>query len=972
MPNTNKDNPFAEGTLAKYREVIDNIFQDAGLSYWFYDTETGLFDVSSSVLLQNHYNPAEFTNTTIERWKTYVHPDDVDKAVGTFVQLAERQIDVMDCDYRMRNADGQYIYFRIIGSVSMYNLNGKPLRLAGTMQNINDAKEAEIRLRRRDGLLEAVASCANILVNARTINYGQSIHNVLQVLGSAAGVDRVYIWKNYNDAKTGRLRASQIYEWSPGAEPMQGNVIVQDVDFDEVAPSWRGTLTAGKCVNNIVRLMTKAEQDHLLPQNIISILVAPIIFQDKFWGFIGFDNCRSERIWDESESGILRSVGSMIASTINRHETELVLAEEQQLLDRIIETAPVNIIQSRNGIIERINRKAAEIFHCAPGQPATDIYGSKELRDKVWSIIQKDGIYYNNDFILTPSGGTERRFIAVIFTIGTADSGGTGERAIGWFVDVTDMRKTEANLIKAKNDADIATRAKSDFLARMSHEIRTPMNAVLGLIYLCLQTELTDKQRDYLVKTQTAANNLLGIINDILDFSKIEAGKIELERIAFRLSDVLSELRDVIEFTAKEKGLKLEITVSPGVVDNLIGDPLRLRQILLNLLSNAVKFTLDGSVIVTVKDIPQDEEKHQDLYKLEFLVTDTGIGLTEEQMKHIFDSFAQADTSTVRKYGGTGLGLSIVKRLVELMDGQISVESEAGKGATFRFTAYFIRTAAQTDESSAVLLYRRRVLVVDDENDTREVIVELVKTLNLQADAAASGSEALEKLALATRYGNPYELVLMDWRMPRMDGIETIRQIHKQDSIITPPHIVMISAYDRQDCVQQTQGLNVAGVLVKPVKINDLKQLLKTAFRILKQQNVAPVQEIKTDIKGAKVLLAEDNKINQLVASELLKTYGIEFTIANNGREAVEAVKAKDFDLILMDVQMPEMDGLTATQTIRQLSKPGIARLPILAMTANALDTDYQKSLDVGMNDHLTKPIDPAKLRLALEKWIKR
>ncbi|MDR3232126.1 MAG: response regulator [Planctomycetaceae bacterium] len=971
MPHIGNTNQSAENTLAKYREVVDTMFQDAGLSYWFYDTAADLFDVSSGIIIQNHYNPADFKHITIERWKMHIHPDDVDEAARIFAQLVERQIDILDCNYRIRNAEGQYTYYRAVGSVSTYNLNGQPLRLAGTLQNINEQKESEIQLHHRDGLLEAVACCAGILVNTRTVNYSQSINNILPILGSAAGVDRVYIWKNYHDTKTGRLRTSQIYEWSPGAEPMQGDALVQDVDFDEMVPSWRKTLTAGECVNNIVRLMPQAEQDQLVPQNIISILIAPIMFQDNFWGFIGFDNCRSERIWNETESGILRSIGSMIASTISRHETELVLAEDRQLLDRIIETAPVNVIQSCNGVIERINRKAAEMFHCAVGQPAIDIYGSEEFRGKIWNIIQKDGIYYNDDLILTPSDGTERHFITAVFIINTAD-GGTDERAIGWFIDVTDIRKTEANLIKAKNNADVATKAKSEFLARMSHEIRTPMNAVLGLVYLCLQTNLSDKQRDYLIKTQTAANNLLGIINDILDFSKIEAGKIELERITFRLSDVFSELRDTIEFAAKEKGLQLNIHIASDVTDDVVGDPLRLRQILLNLLSNAVKFTSEGSITVTAGAMPPEKEKHPDLYQLEFAVTDTGIGLTQEQMEHIFDSFAQADTSTMRKYGGTGLGLSICKRLVELMDGSIDVSSESGKGTKFHFTAYFIKASAKTEESSALLLNRRRVLVVDDEDETREVIVELVKTLNLQVEAAASGQDALDKLTLATRYGNPYELVLMDWRMPQMDGIETIRQIHRRENIIVPPHIVMISAYDRQDCLRQTTGLSVAGVLVKPVKISDLKAVLKSAFRLIQKQNKEQPQELKADIKGANVLLAEDNKINQLVASELLKTYGVGITIVNNGLEAVEAVKTNDFDLILMDVQMPEMDGLTATQIIRQLPKQGIDRLPILAMTANALDADYQKSLDVGMNDHLTKPIDPAKLRLALEKWIKR
>ncbi|MDR0869827.1 MAG: response regulator [Planctomycetaceae bacterium] len=544
-------------------------------------------------------------------------------------------------------------------------------------------------------------------------------------------------------------------------------------------------------------------------------------------------------------------------------------------------------------------------------------------------------------------------------------------RISGILQDITDSQKQEQELIDAKNRAEYATKTKSEFLARMSHEIRTPMNAICGMVYLCLQTELTDKQKDYLAKTQTAANNLLGIINDILDFSKIEANKIELENIPFSVRDVIAEVFDITAVTAAERGLVQDAVLAPNIGEHLLGDPLRLRQVLLNLLSNAVKFTDKGGITLTVE--PADTDEYGKVI-LRFTVKDTGIGLSEEQVDRIFDSFSQADVSMTRKYGGTGLGLAIVKKLVALMGGEITVKSILGEGTAFTFTVVFSKTEQRPEDASGILLNKRRILVVDDDPNACEIVAGLLHSWKMLADTALSGLEALNKLTAAAKRNDPYDLVLLDWRMPRMDGIETIREIHKHTDISPPPHILMISAYDRNDCLRQTAGMNVAGVLLKPAEPAMLKKALKHAFM---QQRDIKIEEIKTDLRGKKVLLAEDNKINQMVAKELLTLLGIETTVANNGREAVDLVKREHFDLILMDVQMPEIDGLEAAKQIRALAGKGFpsssnSRIPILAMTANAMDTDYHKSLEAGMNDHLTKPINPAKLRLALEKWIER
>jgi CheY-like chemotaxis protein len=424
---------------------------------------------------------------------------------------------------------------------------------------------------------------------------------------------------------------------------------------------------------------------------------------------------------------------------------------------------------------------------------------------------------------------------------------------------------------------------------------------------------------------------------------------------------------------AVHKGLKLVTNVDPKTCDRLIGDPLRLRQILFNLTSNAIKFTSQGGVFITARqsEMPEQDDVRENPNKvcITFEVKDTGIGLKPEQLDTIFESFSQADGSTTRKYGGTGLGLAIVKSLVELMNGKVSVTSVQEQGTTFSFTVVFSVSHSDTGMfSSVILLSKRRVLLVDDNANDLEILANHMQSLQMDVSFVRTGAGALEKLIEATQMRSPFELVVVDWRMPRMDGIEVIRRIRQNEGIV-PPHILMISAYDRQDCLRQVQGLNVADVLNKPVLPEMFKEAMKAAFRddLSRQTN-----EARADLRGAKILLAEDNKINQMVAAEMLKMFHVEITVANDGLEAVEAVKKNDFDLILMDIQMPEMDGLEATQKIRKLNKPGIDKLPILAMTANALDTDYQKSLEMGMNDHLTKPIDPDKLRLALEKWIVR
>ena len=550
-----------------------------------------------------------------------------------------------------------------------------------------------------------------------------------------------------------------------------------------------------------------------------------------------------------------------------------------------------------------------------------------------------------------------------------SDPAGKPRFLLGLAKDITERKQFEAELQAAKSAAESASQAKSNFLAAMSHEIRTPMNGVIGMTELVLDTSLNTEQREHLSIVKSSAESLLTILNDILDFSKIEAGKLDLDPIPFALRECVRDALQTVQVRAQQKDIGLDWDVQEDTPNLLIGDPGRLRQVLINLVGNAIKFTEQGKVSVRVEATPTSEVGA----KLHFLIRDTGIGIPPEKQKEIFEPFAQADGSTTRKYGGTGLGLSICVRLVQLMGGRLWVESEPGLGSTFHFTAQLGIQPVPKDLPASSLnasLAGLSALVVDDNPTDRAVLARMLESLGLRISVASGTNEALATLAQATASAKPFSFLLIDAYMPGMDGFSLAEQI-KRDPALMSPTLLMVTASTLPEDEARCRALGLAAYLVKPIRHPELLDALRRLVSGVASPDGALLTKSNLRQPHARlnILLAEDNSVNQQLARRILEQRGYSVTVAADGRQAVSAWQTGRFDLILMDVQMPELDGYQATAAIREKESIGGVRVPIVAMTAHALKGDREHCLAAGMDDYLSKPINRIELYSLIEKY---
>jgi PAS domain S-box-containing protein len=634
------------------------------------------------------------------------------------------------------------------------------------------------------------------------------------------------------------------------------------------------------------------------------------------------------------------------------------------------------------GLCTFINRAAAEML----GYRAEDVLGRNG--HALFHHTHPDGAPYSveecpiyrafkvgkgcrvDDEVLWRRDGTA--FPAEYASYPLRGSDGEIKGAVVNFTDITERKHAERELMRAKEAAQAATRAKSEFLANMSHEIRTPLNGIVGMTELALDTELTPEQREYLGMVKLSADHLLNVINDILDFSKIEAGKLDLELVDFDLRDILDDTVATLAMRAHKKGLELADHVAADVPDALVGDPHRLCQVVVNLLGNAIKFTERGEVVLRVEVRWQTEEEAC----LHFAVSDTGIGIAPDQQQKLFRAFAQADTSTSRKYGGTGLGLAISARLVEMMGGAIELESQVGRGSTFHFTLRFGRArgpATRPTPAEPARVHGLPVLVVDDNATNRLILREMLIKWGMKPTVVEGGREALAALEQARGAGSPFALVLLDAMMPEMDGFTLAERI-RQDPEVVGATLMMLSSANRREDAARCKALHVASYLTKPIRQSTLLDAILTALgpSLSLEGHAAPASR---RVPGGgprprplRLLLAEDNAVNQRLAVSLLEKRGHQVVVVGNGREALAALDGQSFDAVLMDVQMPEMDGFEATAAIRAREAATGIRTPIIAMTAHAMKGDRERCLAEGMDDYVSKPLRPQELFEVLDR----
>jgi len=855
----------------------------------------------------------------------------------------------------------------------------------GFLYDLSDIKKLTQHLHEQDALLKALNNMSSTLIEPET-DFEDSLKNAMSIIADAVSVDRVCIWRNYN-SKDGDY-CSEIYEWDSGnfRTNVKHGALAEDLRYNEKI-LLKELASKGNSVSLLVRDMESNLKDHLTERGIVSIFIMPVFIQEKFWGFIGYDNYKRERLFSENEELILRSASRSIANAISKNriterlETAVKEANESnkqknialKSLESILNgiDALIYITVPETGQMLFINNYMKRII----GRESEDLVGEycyKILRGfeekcafcPCFKLDENpDQIIIWDDYVDLLKGHIRHSDCYIDWP--------SGEKVhLQHAVDITE-------LISAKEQAEQGSRSKSAFLANMSHEIRTPMNAIIGMTVIGKSAEDIPRKDYCFEKIENASQHLLGVINDILDMSKIEANKFELSHEEFDFEKMLQRVVNIVAFRADEKNQKLTVHIDKSIPRTLIGDDQRLAQVITNLLGNAVKFTPEeGFVRLDTRFV----SKEDGIYTIQITVKDSGIGISPKQQEQLFQSFQQAESGTSRRFGGTGLGLVISKNIIELMGGNIELESEVGKGSSFSFTFKAKRGINKTQNLSEIGISWNNVsvMVIDDDQDILDYFKEIMHGFGTSCDTALSGQAALALIGI----NGMYDIYFVDWKMPDMDGIKLAKELKSNSQ--KHAVVIMISAGEWSTIADEAKKAGVDKFLSKPLFPSAIADAISEVIGINRSK------ETKTDdsheiFKGYKILLAEDVEINREIVEAIVKPTLLEVVCAENGLEAVEKFKQSpdEYDLILMDVQMPEMDGYEATREIRRIEDAQIndsvaddtrrnirKQIPIIAMTANVFREDIERCLEAGMNDHIGKPLDISEFFVILRKYL--
>ncbi len=939
----------SQAELQRSHDLLQLAERGAGIGFWDWDMDLGpdRLNWSQQIFKLFGLDPAQAV-ASFKTWRQALHPDDLAAAEASIAAaLSQRKPFVTS--YRVVLPDGAIRWIDAFGQAN-YDETGAPRHFSGLCLDATERKQAE------QALIELNADLER-RVRARTAEIQLLAENASDVVyrGSRTLIE----WVSPS--------VTAVAGWLPGE--MVGRPYLEFIHPDDVA----SVAAAFQSLEQHERVTFEAR---VLVRDggfrWISVVVRVLSNEDgSFQSLVGgWRDIQAEveirKQLSESRQQIEQALAEMTASEARFHA--------------IFAQAPIGIALTGS--------RSGQIYECNERYAAISGRSIDEMRHADWmQFTHPDDIQADRDCMARMNAGEipgyqlDKRYLRpdgsvvwVRLTVARLKTDpGESPRHLCMVEDITEQRRVEQSLLEAKEAAEQASRSKSAFVANMSHEVRTPMNAVLGFLDILAGSGLDEQQGVLVDKVQKSSRALLRILNDILDFSKLDAGAVDLELAPFELDDVLHDTTELFALTASSKGLELVLDLPPGLPQHYRGDALRLGQILINLLGNAVKFTDRGSVHLAVRVL--DQEAGQT--RLRFEVADTGIGLKPEQMERLFHPFVQADNSTTRRFGGTGLGLTIAKRLVELMDGEIGVRSEPGQGATFWFT---VRLAAVEGQAlTPATLRPERVLLVDDHDSVREILGRMMRSWGFSVDAVADAPAALRRLRQSEQDDSHYSLLVLDWSMPGHDGLWLLRQLHQMTAaqqMQRTPAVLMVTAYDRLALVRAAADGPVLpdAVLSKPVTashlFNTVLELQQRGFVRLPAVEAAAFDPYlqAEPIRGAELLLVEDNPANQEIALAMLGKMGLNVSVANDGREALQLLSARRHDLVLMDLQMPVMDGFEATEVIR--ASDWGRDLPIIAMTAAAFADDRRRVLDAGMNDFVSKPVDPQQLLGALLRWL--